>query len=146
MKNCRLQIVDCRLKRPEGGSVPRSKSYKLKSAIALLLILILIGLPADKCGAYVEIPYALGRVITESTNIVVVRVERVDREKNLIIFRKVRDLKGTCATDQVKHNIGRGGYAPREWQNMMNWADIGQTAVFFYAGGAGEVCIESYWY
>ncbi|MFB3891471.1 MAG: FG-GAP repeat domain-containing protein [Phycisphaerae bacterium] len=107
---------------------------------------MLIGASSETCKAYVEIPYALGRIISESTNIVVMQVERVDREKNLIIYRKVRDLKGTCATEQIKHNIGKGGFAPREWQNVMNWAEIGQTALFFYAGGAGETCIENYWY
>ena len=45
--------------------------------------------------AYVEIPYTLGRLITESTHVMLVRVEKVDKEKNLIIYRKVKDIKGT---------------------------------------------------
>ena len=70
------------------------------------------------------------------------RVEKVDREKNLIIYRKVSDLKGKHAGDIIKHNIGRGGFHPREWQNVMAWAEVGQTALFFHNGGAGEVCIN----
>jgi hypothetical protein len=96
--------------------------------------------------AYVEAPHSLGQVITLSTNVVVVRVDKVDKEKNLIIYRKVRDLKGKHPTDEIKHNIGRGGFNPREWQYTMEWAEVGKTAVFFHNGGASETCIGTYWY
>ena len=96
--------------------------------------------------AYVEAPHSLGQVIALSTNVMVVRVEQVDKTKNLIIYRKVRDLKGTHPTDVIRHNIGRGGFNPREWQYTMDWAEVGKTAVFFHNGGAGEMCIGTYWY
>jgi hypothetical protein len=96
--------------------------------------------------AYVEAPHSLGLICQLSTNIVVVRVEKVDKEKNLIIYRKVRDIKGTHPTDVIKHNIGRGGFNPREWQYTMDWAEVGKTAVFFHNGGASETCIGTYWY
>jgi hypothetical protein len=85
-------------------------------------------------------------VINLSTNIMVLRVEQVDKTKNLIIYRKVRDLKGTHPTDIVRHNIGRGGFNPREWQYTMEWAEVGKTAVFFHNGGASETCLGNYWY
>ena len=81
-----------------------------------------------------------------STNIVLMRVEKVDKEKNLIIYRKVRDIKGVHPTDVIKHNIGRGGYNPREWQYIMEWAEVGKTAVFCHNGGESETCIGNYWY
>ncbi|TMQ34022.1 MAG: VCBS repeat-containing protein [Planctomycetota bacterium] len=96
--------------------------------------------------AYVEAPHSLGLVVQLSTNIVVVRVEKVDKQNNLIIYRKIRDLKGTHPTDVIKHNIGRGGFHPREWQYTMEWAEVGKTAVFFHNGGASETCIGNYWY
>jgi hypothetical protein len=96
--------------------------------------------------AYVEAPHSLGQVIALSTNIMVLRVEQVDKTKNLIIFRKVRDLKGKHPTDVIRHNIGRGGFNPREWQYTMDWAEVGKTAVFFHNGGASETCIGNYWY
>ncbi len=95
---------------------------------------------------YVEVPYTLGRLVAESTHIMVLKVEKVDKEKNLIIYRKVQDLKGTWPGDVVKHNIGRGGFHPREWQNIMEWAESGKTAVFFHNGQASETCIDKYWY
>src|SRR3954447_4530162 len=96
--------------------------------------------------AYVEIPYPLGRILAESTNVVVIRVESVDKTKNTIVYRKVRDIKGTHPTEVVKHNIGQAGFNPREWQGVMAWAEPGKTALFFHNGGAGEVCIDDYWY
>jgi len=96
--------------------------------------------------AYVEAPHSLGQVINLSTHIMVVRVEQVDKTKNLIIYRKVRDLKGKHPTDIIRHNIGRGGFNPREWQYTMEWAEVGKTAVFFHNGGASETCLGTYWY
>ncbi|MDW8224185.1 MAG: VCBS repeat-containing protein [Gemmatales bacterium] len=96
--------------------------------------------------AYVEVPYTLGRVIAESTNIVVMRVEQVDRERNIIVYRKIEDLKGKHPTEIIRHNIGRGGFHPREWQITMEWAAPGKIAVFFHNGGASETCIDMYWY
>jgi hypothetical protein len=96
--------------------------------------------------AYVEAPYSLGGVVQLSTNVVLVRVEKVDKEKNMIVYRKVRDLKGTHPTDTIRHLIGRGGFNPREWQYPMEWAEVGKTAVFFHNGSASETCIGTYWY
>lgn len=118
----------------------RNRPILALAALALALVCI-----ARPMFAYVEIPYTLGRVIQEATQIAVLRVEKVDGEKNLIVFRKVQDLKGT-APDIVRHNIGRGGFHPREWQTIMAWAQPGQTAVFFNNGGASETCISNYWY
>jgi hypothetical protein len=96
--------------------------------------------------AYIEAPFSLGKVIQDSTNVLVMRVESVDREKNLIVYSKVADLKGKHNGDRIQHNIGRGGFNPREWQAIMAWAEVGQTAIFFHNGGAGECCINGYWY
>jgi hypothetical protein len=96
--------------------------------------------------AYIEAPHSLGQVISLSSNVILVRVEKVDKTNNLIIYKKVKDLKGQHPTDTIKHNIGKGGYNPREWQYTMDWAEPGKTAVFFHNGGAGETCIGNYWY
>src|SRR5262249_54048511 len=95
---------------------------------------------------YIEAPHTLGQVVALATNVMVLRVEKVDKEKNLIVFRKVRDLKGTHNGEELKHNIGRGGFNPREWQYAMEWAEVGKTAVFFHNGSASETCIGTYWY
>src|SRR5262245_20262043 len=118
-----------------------------RASVCLFLLaagLLLCLVPAVQ--AYVAAPHSLGQVITLSTNIMVLRVEKVDKEKNLIIYHKVRDLKGQHPTDVIKHNIGRGGFNPREWQYTMDWAEVGKTAVFFHNGGASETCIGTYWY
>lgn len=111
-----------------------------------LAVLALAGLAPGRAAAYVEAAHSLGQVIELSSNIMVLQVEKVDKEKNMIIFRKVRDLKGKHPTDVVKHNIGRGGFHPREWQYPMEWAEPGKKAIFFHNGGASETCTGTYWY
>jgi hypothetical protein len=103
-------------------------------------------LAAGAAHAYIEAPYALGRVVREATNILLVKVEKVDTQRNLIIYRKVSDIKGKHPTDQIKHNIGRGGFNPREWQDIMAYVQPGKLAVIFHNGSASETVIENYWY
>ncbi len=103
-------------------------------------------LAASAAHAYIEAPHSLGQVCRESTNIVFVEVAKVDKTKGLIIYKKLQDLKGTHPTDTIKHNIGQRGFNPREWQNVMAWAEVGKKAVFFHNGGASETCIDTYWY
>jgi hypothetical protein len=96
--------------------------------------------------AYIEAPYTLGKIVNDSSNILVLRVEKVDKEKNLIIYKKLRDLKGVHNGDTIKHNIGRGGFNEREWKYTMEGAEVGKTAVFFHNGSAGECYLGNYWY
>jgi hypothetical protein len=110
-----------------------------------LLAILAVFLSVAKLGAYIEAPYTLGRTITESTNIVLVEVTRVNKEKNLILFKKVQDLKGSH-TEPIKHNIGKGGFHEREWKNIMAWAEPGKRAVFFHNGSGSETCFGTYWY
>jgi hypothetical protein len=116
----------------------------MRRAIALgsLAFLLAVGISQ----AYVEAPYSLGQVVNESTNIVLVEVVRVNKEKNLIVYKKLKDLKGEHAGEQIKHNIGKNGFHAREWQNVMAWAAEGKKAVFFHNRSASETCIGTYWY
>jgi hypothetical protein len=119
---------------------------RLLGCLGVLLAAVCFVSQDHSVQAYVEAPHSLGQVIALSTNVLVMRVEQVDKTKNVIIYRKVRDLKGKHPTDIIRHNIGRGGFNPREWQYTMEWAEVGKTAVFFHNGGASETCIGTYWY
>jgi hypothetical protein len=121
----------------------RQRSIFVSAGLVAFLLLL-----ADvrRVAAYIEVPYSLGKICSDATNVLVVRVEKVDRTKNLIIYRKVRDLKGKHATEQIKHNIGKNGFFPREWQNVMADVEVGKVAVIFHNGGASETCLGRYWY
>jgi hypothetical protein len=118
----------------------------LITLLALLAAGVVVALVAPVGRAYVEAPMSLGAVVAQSTNIVLMRVESADKQKNLIIYRKVRDIKGKHPTDVIKHNIGRGGLRPDEWKPPVDWAEPGKLAVFFHNGGASETCIGTWWY
>src|SRR5262249_55814264 len=91
-------------------------------------------------------PYSLGNIVAQSSNILLLRVGRFNREKSFIIYQKVQDLKGKHPDNVIKHNIGRGGLRPNEWKQPIDWAETGKLAVMFYAGNASETCIGTWWY
>jgi hypothetical protein len=118
---------------------------RFPAVVAVAAIALVFASPRT-ASAYVEVPMTLGDVIKQSSNVCSMQVIKVDREKNLIIYQKVADIKGKHPQDQIKHNIGRGGLRPGEWEEIMKWAEVGKTAIFFHNGGASETYFGNSWY
>jgi hypothetical protein len=94
---------------------------------------------------HIEAQYTLGRVASESTNILIMEVTRINKEKNLVIWKKVRDLKGQQAGEEIKQNIGQRG-EPGDSQAVMEWAQVGRQALLFYNESGSLTCIGPHWY
>ncbi len=113
--------------------------------IVLSVVIAMTWLTQDS-HAYVEAPMSLGAIVAQSTNVVLMRVESVDKDRKLITYRKIRDIKGKHPNEVIVHNMGQAGLRPNEWKQQMDWAEPGRTAVFFHNGGASETCIGTWWY
>jgi hypothetical protein len=118
----------------------------LRRILLLPACLVVLGWLSGPSAAYVEERYTLARTINESTNIVLVQVEKVNKQRKLIYYKKIADLKGKHPTDVIKHNVGVGGFNEREQKAPIEWAEPGKLAIFFHNGGASETCIGKYWY
>src|SRR5205823_9780501 len=125
------------------NALPIQRALAAAAVGAAFALVFLTPRPAP---GYVEVPMSLGSVISQSTNVVLMTVTKVDREKNLIIYQKVQDVKGKHPQNEIKHNIGRGGLRPGEWEEIMKWAEVGKQAVFFHNGGASETYFGVSWY
>ncbi|HEY1190829.1 MAG TPA: VCBS repeat-containing protein [Gemmata sp.] len=123
----------------------RSLLRRVWPLVALGAVALAWSVP-EPAHAYVEVPITLGDVIRQSTNVCTMQVTKVDREKNLIIYTKLQDVKGKHPQTEIKHNIGRGGLRPGEWEEIMKWAEVGKMAVFFHNGGASETYFGTSWY
>jgi HEAT repeat protein len=106
-------------------------------------LLVFLFTPAT-ARAYIEDTSSLGRLIKESATICLLEVEKVSKEKRVIVFRKVADLKGK-AGGNVKHHIGEGHH-PREPKQVLDWAEPGKQAICFQQGKTAQVCLGHYWY
>lgn len=89
--------------------------------------------------------YTLRFVLENSSEITVLRVEKVSREKGVILFSKVADLKGKSADGECRHQLS-AGFRPREPRLILNWAEPGRTAVAFSNGTLSQICVGSFWY
>jgi outer membrane protein assembly factor BamB len=94
--------------------------------------------------------------------IAVVRVEKVNREKKGIVYRKVRDLKGRFPAprpffgDTFTHVLRQNPNPDWHRQDADNydqqndailaWAAEGKTTVIFQRGGEQAVCVGRAWY
>jgi outer membrane protein assembly factor BamB len=129
-------------------------------AAAAVGLLLITGRPAR---AFIDNPPpSLARVCAMADAIAVLRVEAVNREKKGIIYRKVRDLKGSFPTpnhqfgDTFTHVLRQspnpewhrhdGASQNRQNDAVLAWAAPGKTAVVFQRGGEQTVCVGHCWY
>ena len=79
-----------------------------------------------------------------STYITVVEVDKVSKEKGIIVYKKVHDLKGKYPRDTIRHvfdvkntpkHMGSGDVPIRidekDWKYAIDWAAPGKRAVVF---------------
>jgi HEAT repeat protein len=110
-----------------------------------LLLLLFVGVGARPARAYIDTAPTLGRLIRESSSIVVLEVAQVSIEKRVVVYRKIADLKGQSDASSIKHQI-TDGLHPREPKLVMDLAQPGRRAVCFVSGPAALVCLGPYWY
>jgi HEAT repeat protein len=95
--------------------------------------------------AFVDFSPTLGKVISQSNHIVVLEVDQVSREKKVIVFKRVAELKGRGGPEVVKHKITDGFHA-RQSRTILDWAEPGEIAVCLQSGGQSLTYIGGYWY
>src|SRR5207249_1428752 len=117
---------------------------------------VLFGL-ATPSWAYIDRPPTLGRLVQfDATHIVVMRVEKVSKEKQVLVYQKVADLKGKYPGDRIRHHITRRSTdppgpeenaRPRGGQLILDWAVPGKLAVFFHDADrkASATCVGRAW-
>src|SRR5262249_43871667 len=115
--------------------------------------------------AYITAPVqTLGQLCGWSTYVTEVKVEKVSKEKGIIVYRKVRDLKGKYPLDTIRHvfdlkntppHKGSGDVPVRpdetDWKHAIAWAEVGKTAVVVALkydpyGDFGHTYIDGLWY
>ncbi|MFQ3593313.1 MAG: HEAT repeat domain-containing protein [Gemmataceae bacterium] len=130
--------------------------------LGLLGGLCLVGQPAH---AYITFPVqTLGAALTDSDHVTLVKLDKFDREKGILVFTKVRDLKGKYPLNRMRHvfklkdtpqhkGLGAVPVKPDEtdWSYALKSAKEGNTAIVFSKryepyGDFGHVYINGLWY
>ena len=133
--------------------------------IHLVPILALAASLPPPAAAYITAPVpTLGAAVGDSTYATLVRVEKVSPAAGVIVYTKVRDLKGTYPRDKIRHvfdlkntpqHKGSGDVPVRpnekDWRHALTWAAPGKTAVVLSRkydpfGDFGHTYIDGCWY
>jgi hypothetical protein len=110
---------------------------------ALLLAGGLVLLPwPGRCEAGIYVIQPLGRLVREADDIVLAEVESVDRERNVITYRKLEDLKGKHPDERIRH------FGPKDFDQPTRRTAVGKKAVLFFIRAQlfCGVCLDDYWY
>ena len=118
----------------------------MRPVLRVSLLVVAIFVIPGRSPAYLAAMPTLGKIITDSSNIVVLEVDKISRDKQVVIFKKVADLKGKGLPDVVKHKLA-DGFHPRQARAILDWAEPGSIAICFQNGERTCVtCIGGYWY
>jgi outer membrane protein assembly factor BamB len=138
----------------------------IRHAVTIVTVVLLLTI-VRPAWAVIDAPgETLAKQCALVQTISVLRVEKVNREKKGIVYRKARDLKGNSASpfrllgDTCTHVFGESPTAkshPQDSDNqilqndaILAWAEEGKTAVIFQRGDARgsvqAICIGHAWY
>jgi hypothetical protein len=114
-------------------------------ALVLGVWVVLIAAP-QPVSAYIGGPPAsLGMMCHWSTHVITVKVEKVDKEKGVIVWRKISETKGKWPAEVIRQVVPAG--LP-ERQQIFGWAEVGRTTAMFALESYrwGHTYIDGLWY
>lgn len=131
--------------------------------VPLAVCIALFTRQVPQAQAIIDVPHeTLAKECAVADNIAVLRIEKVNREKKAIVYRKVRDLKGAFPApfkfvgETFTHVLGplhnpeyhRHDIANQDLQNdaVLARAAEGKLAVVFDRGGGTAICLGHAWY
>jgi hypothetical protein len=105
--------------------------------------LCLLGRPAH---GFIDVfrPETLGAACGRADTITVMRVKKFSKEKGVIVFEKVKDLKGKYPRPGLKEHLS-SAHLPAEKEHYLGWVAEGKTAVVFRYENRQAVCIGEQW-
>src|SRR5262249_33067867 len=112
--------------------------------LTMLLVLGTLG-TAHPARAYIGSFPTLGKMVSDAPHVVTYKVDKVNRNKQVIFFAKVADLKGKDAPAVAKHKL-TDAFHPRQARTILDWAEPGALAVSFQSDAVCVVCIGRFWY
>jgi HEAT repeat protein len=87
----------------------------------------------------------LGATIQRASYIAVLQVEKVDRDRRVITYKKVADLKGTEPATTIDHALG-ADISEHQREQVLEWARPGRTAICFRDEDNSDTCLGNCWY
>lgn len=132
-------------------SIPPVKESLMRRLLPLVIVCWTL---PSVAWAYAEVPFALGWVIANSENILVIKVIRLDKEKKFVAYEKEKDLLGVYPHQEIKVGFGQimsnsASKAKRDEDLMLASAEPGRRAVLFcspHASGFVGYCYTGHWW
>ena len=111
----------------------------LLAALALCVVLR----PAE---GYIDAfrPASLGEVCARADSVTVMKVDKFSKEKGVIIYRKVKDLKGAFPRDDFREVLSKA-HLEGDRKHRLDWVAEGKTVLVFRYENRVAVCIGDHW-
>ena len=114
------------------------------SAVGLLAALVFLQPPSAHGLIDTFRPETLGGTCERVQSITVLRVTRFDKDRHIILYEVVKNLKGEFPRDRLRQ-AARDANEPHEMKHLMDWVAEGKTAVAFRYENRVALCTGDQW-
>lgn len=122
------------------------RQTRATSGIGTVVAVLLLTAGGRPAVAYINTfrPETLGGLCVRTDSIAVMKVSKFSKEKAVIIYEKVKDLKGTFPVARLRESLGPA-HLPYEKAHYLEWVKEGRIAVCFYHEKRIAICIGDQW-
>lgn len=126
----------------------RARTARRLSNVAPVLLAFLTAALNEprSASAFIDVfrPETLGSTCERAQSITVLRVTKFDRDKHIILYEVVKNLKGEFPRDRLRQVAGDANEPP-ERKHLMEWVSEGKTAVAFRYENRVAICTGDQW-
>ncbi len=90
-------------------------------------------------------PETLGSFCARAQSITVLKLDRISKDKGVLVFTKVKDLKGDLGSDEIRDALG-DAHTEDERKHARDAAKVGQCAVVFRYENRLAICLGDHWH
>ena len=90
-------------------------------------------------------PATFGELCKRAQSITVMTVDKLSKEKGVLVLKRVKDLKGELPRDAIRDGLG-AAHEPAEKKHCLDSVEVGQTAVVFRYENRLAICFGDYWH
>ena len=115
-------------------------------ALSGMIATVLVLAGSGPAAAYIDVhrPETLGAVCARADSITIFKVEKFSKEKGIIIYQKVEDLKGTSPRNSFREFLS-AAHEEAERKHYLEWVDVGKLAIMFRVENRQALAISEQW-
>jgi hypothetical protein len=128
------------------GAIGGARQWAARWSVATVLAGLVVSVQPRPARGFIDVfrPETLGATCERAQSVTVLRVTRFDKDRHIILYEVVKNLKGQFPRDRLRQ-VATDANDAEELKHLMGWAAEGKTAVAFRYENRVALCTGDQW-